>query len=260
LKEGFRAYELYFPFHVSRDRIRAKLATRPALRQRRQSPDFSATSADLQLDNLILKSGDTAFSAQIPLGCRIALTGPSGAGKSLLLETLAGLRLQYKGNILVGGHDLDHYNTASVRKIFGFCSPRLPIPRGKPKKLLSYRHPQTDVAQRQAACAWAGLEDESRELVKGNILSRPAGLQLRMKLARALLGMPRILLLDEMDAGADEKYLATLQHLLKAYPGTVIFVAHHPALTAAADEVWQFDNGRIDVKKRATQPQIRIAG
>jgi len=66
-----------------------------------------------------------------------------------------------------------------------------------------------------------------------------AGQRARISLARALLGAPSILLLDEADANLDKDAASLIEQLLQNYAGTILMVSHrHPRLKQM-DQVWQ---------------------
>ena len=70
---------------------------------------------------------------------------------------------------------------------------------------------------------------------------------MRLALARALLGDPRLLLLDEADANLDAPTRTLLAKIISEYPGTVLMVTHDPQLIESADETWMVDDGRVAV-------------
>ena len=69
----------------------------------------------------------------------------------------------------------------------------------------------------------------------------------RVRLARAVLGRPRLLLLDEIETGMDGEARQRLEMLLANYRGTVIYATHDAALAALAHEQWQLTDGRLSV-------------
>src|SRR5207247_2866875 len=71
------------------------------------------------------------------------------------------------------------------------------------------------------------------------------GQRQRLALARALLGSPDVLLLDEIDANLDGQSRAALERVLAHYPGTVLLATHDAALARAADAVWRLEQGRL---------------
>jgi ABC-type transport system involved in cytochrome bd biosynthesis fused ATPase/permease subunit len=86
-----------------------------------------------------------------------------------------------------------------------------------------------------------GLDTRIREQGAGLSL----GQRQRIALARALLGTPDVLLLDEVDANLDRISRAALERVLAQYPGTILLATHDPELASAADAVWRLEAGRL---------------
>ena len=64
-------------------------------------------------------------------------------------------------------------------------------------------------------------------------------------MARALLGNPEILLLDEADAHLDHSASALLDKILTEFRGTVLTITPNPQRLAQVDIIWSMDNGRL---------------
>jgi ATP-binding cassette subfamily B protein len=67
----------------------------------------------------------------------------------------------------------------------------------------------------------------------------------RIALARALLGNPSILLLDEVDANLDPRTRKILDRVLRSYRGTVLMVTHQKERVEQADMIWHVAEGRL---------------
>jgi ATP-binding cassette subfamily B protein/subfamily B ATP-binding cassette protein MsbA len=91
----------------------------------------------------------------------------------------------------------------------------------------------------------AGAEELVNALPRGlntRLSSRGANLSVgqrqRIALARAVLGQPPILLLDEVDANLDDEAKESFYHMIQNYPGTVIMATHDAHLASLADITW----------------------
>ncbi len=188
----------------------------------------------LRADGLSLARG--AFLLSVPqwsvaAGEVVALYGPSGSGKSTLLSLLAGQVFADTGDVWVGrsAHVRDrliagHPGVVWVKQDFGLS-------------------PYRSVRDNLLDLVLGKLDDEEDRLVRrmmrtlglGMDPSRPAhslsgGEQQRLSIGRALLGRPRVLLLDEPFSHVDGFHKERLLQLLTAWQRktrcTVVLVAH----------------------------------
>lgn len=188
----------------------------------------------LRADGLSLARG--AFLLSVPEwsvspGQVVALYGPSGSGKSTLLSLLAGQVFADSGEVWVGRnpHSRDrliagHPGVVWVKQDFGLS-------------------PYRSVRDNLLDLVLGKLDDEEDRLVRrmmrtlglGMDPSRPAhslsgGEQQRLSIGRALLGRPRVLLLDEPFSHVDGYHKERLLQLLAAWQRktrcTVVVVAH----------------------------------
>jgi len=201
-------------------------------------------SLDLQLD-LAVADGEV-----------LAVLGPNGAGKSTLLRVLAGLLRPDDGSVAVDGQPWDdvpagthlpaHRRALGVVFQDALLFPHLSVgenvgfglrTRGMPKRT---RH--------EAAVGWlervglAGLADVRPAQLSGGQAQRAA-------LARALVGDPALLLLDEplsaLDARTRLVVRAELRRHLAAFGGSTVLVTHDPVdAMALADRVVVVEDGR----------------
>jgi len=190
---------------------------------------------------------------------RLALYGPSGAGKTLTLQMLAGLVRPDKGRIVVDGKTwLDTDRGIDV----------LPRARHVGYVFQDYAlFPHRTVAQNVGAAfmrgwprTWSAAQRRRVEHVLDSFGlsdirdSYPSqlsgGQRQRTALARALVGHPRILMLDEPFAALDgmlrRRLRAELLDIQARYDIPMILITHDPDdLAACADIVASLETGRI---------------
>jgi len=182
----------------------------------------------------------TDFSTCIRTGSLVAIVGPTGSGKTTLLEALAGLIPAIEGRIeaprkglalvfqepfLLGASVLD--NVTMGRSFSG--------------------------AEVMGALAIADadfihdLPDGVNTVVGERGVGLSGGQRQRIALARALLGNPQVLLLDDTTSALDPRTEGrVLANLRSAMPNvTVVSVASRPNLIRLADEVLYVENGRL---------------
>lgn len=162
-----------------------------------------------------------AVDLEVPEGAFVTLLGASGSGKTTLLRLIAGLDRPTEGRIV--------WRDGSPPPLgYVFQSPTL-LPWATvaenvslPLRLKGWRDPEAV----QRALAAVGLADRAD--------ARPAelsgGMQMRVSIARALLGKPKLLLLDEPFAALDEvtrdRLGGLVQRLWRSQALTVVFVTH----------------------------------
>ena len=174
-----------------------------------------------------------------------ALYGPAGGGKSLLLESVAGFVQPDSGRILLDDAILfDASARVAVpprRRAIGYVFRSL--------ALVPHMTLERNIAF--AAHRWPRLERHRRvaEMLERFELSEVAGLlparasaaqKLRCAVARALIGEPKLLLLE--DAGADEPLLARIR---EGFQNPMLLVTGDLDLCAAAGELILLEAGRI---------------
>jgi ABC-type multidrug transport system fused ATPase/permease subunit len=150
--------------------------------------------------------------------------------------------------MVVDGYDYTLAPGRRRRTLLGHASARVPLERGTAARAITYRHPRATGEQTRAAIERVGLA----AVLDG--LPRGAGTRLknggdpltgsqaaRLKLGRALMGNPPLLVLEGLDAELDEEGLGLLRAELEDYPGVVLFTAQSPERIAPGHRVWTVD-------------------
>lgn len=159
------------------------------------------------INNISLEIGNGIFG----------LLGPNGAGKSSLMKTISGLQKADSGVILFNGEDVLK-NTLSIKKHLGF----LPQDFGVYPKVSAY-----DLLNHLAILKGIANKKERKSQI-GELLNRvnlydqrnrevftfSGGMKQRFGVAQALLGNPKIIIVDEPTAGLDPEERNRLNLLL----------------------------------------------
>ena len=194
------------------------------------------------------------FNLTIPGGCCTALIGESGCGKSTLVKLLAGLYPPQSGTI--------HYGPFGQRDLALDCLRRQVclVPQEAQffnrSILENFRlaYPQVSFEEVVEACVLALADAFIRELPDGyqTVLGEfganlSGGQRQRLAIARALIGRPPLLILDEATAALDpvlERRL--MDRLLEHRRGTTtVMVSHRPGVILRCDWVVYLENGRV---------------
>lgn len=159
-----------------------------------------------------------------------ALLGPNGAGKSTLINILAGLLDATSGHITYGGEDTLKMGER-FRSLIGFM-PQYPgfYPDFTARQLMVYIARLKGLSQSDSKQKSAELLGEVNlsDCADKKIKSFSGGMKQRLGLAQALIGKPKILILDEPTAGLDPKERVRFRNLISrlSQQMTVIFCTH----------------------------------
>ena len=160
-------------------------------------------------------------SFEVQPGQCVALLGPSGSGKSTLIDLLSGVRQPTSGHVELDGIDLRELRVDSLREHLAVAR-TIQIFHGTIDENVRLNRPHVSAQDVRQALAAVGLVDELLELPDGlNTMLQTDGAPLsttqalRLMLARAMVGRPRLLLIDgTLDALPDEMQEAMLANLL----------------------------------------------
>lgn len=194
------------------------------------------------------------LTADLPAGEVIAILGPSGAGKSTLARCLLGIWPDTKGQVLLDGHPIDEWSREALGPHVGYLPQDIELFDGTISENIA-RFTKVPPELVIDAAKRTGIHDMILRLSKGydtpmgeagSLLS--GGQRQRIGLARAILGNPALVVLDEPNANLDdagEQALARTVRDLKARGATVFMIVHHQHLLAVSDKVLMLDNGQI---------------
>jgi len=258
-----RVHEYFQDYRVSREKIEQFLRTRALKGRSPQRPDLRLDGGEVELRGVRLEGILHGVDACAPAGSRIALSGSNGAGKSTLLHVVARLIDPDGGQVLIDGQDIFSCNLASVRRAIGMVSPDLPLLRGSVRYNLRYRWPDAPehaVTKVVETCGLAPLLEslpggESYRLQEGG-QNLSLGQRHRLAVARALLGGPKILIVDEIDASLDRRAAAFLDQVLASFVGTVLMVTRFEERIARVDQIWHMEAGCIESIERLGDVQL----
>lgn len=176
----------------------------------------------------IVAVDDVSFT--IKEGEIIGLLGPNGAGKSTTMNMITGFIEQTQGEIIVDGYDMLK-KPKKAKKEIGYMPEGVPLYTDLTvREFVAYMAEirQVDKKTRKEEIEkiinQTGLKQVEKKLIKN--LSR--GYKQRVSMAGALVGNPKILILDEPTVGLDPKQITEIRNLIKELgkTHTVILSSH----------------------------------
>ena len=188
----------------------------------------------IKVKNLTKKYGNFVavdnINFEILDGEIVGLLGPNGAGKTTTMNMITGFIQPSEGEINVNGYDVENdsqksklqigympegvplYSELTIREFITYMGELKKIPKGEIKNQMQKILEDTD------------LKDVQNKLIRN--LSR--GYKQRVSLAGALIGNPKVLILDEPTVGLDPKQITEIRELIKSLgkKHTVILSSH----------------------------------
>lgn len=192
-------------------------------------------------------------SFDIKEGEIVALLGPNGAGKTTIVSIIGGYLLPTSGQVIINGEDviktrsrdnigvsfggdLGFYGRATAKQNMSFFADLAKIPHRKQK------------AEIEHVLDIVNLKDDMNKKVQ--FFSK--GMKQRMHIARALLGNPQLLLLDEPTDGLDVEIATNIRNVVKnlAQSGISILLTSHmmSEVEALSDQIVLLGAGKIHAK------------
>lgn len=188
----------------------------------------------IEVKNITKKYGSTVavdnISFQIKDGEIIGLLGPNGAGKSTTMNMITGYIEPTTGEIIIEGYNISKKPQKAKEQI-GYMPEGVPLYSDLTvKEFVTYMSELKKVNRKERKekvekiIEETGLKNVEKKLIRN--LSR--GYKQRVSMAGALVGEPKILILDEPTVGLDPKQITEIRQLIKdlGKTHTIILSSH----------------------------------
>ncbi|RKI79987.1 ABC transporter ATP-binding protein [bacterium 1xD42-87] len=223
----------------------------------------------IQVENLVKRYGGhvavDGMSFTVEEGKIYGFLGPNGAGKTTTMNVMTGYIAADGGTVAINGHDILKEPLAA-KACIGYL-PEIPplYPDMTVREFLLFaaelkKVPKTERKSQVAALEERlSLSDMSCRLIRN--LSK--GYKQRVGLAQALLGDPKVLILDEPMVGLDPKQIIEMRDLIKGLAGkhTVILSSHILSeISAVCDHILIISKGKLAASGSPEELQKMMQG
>jgi len=195
------------------------------------------------------------ISFAVDAGHGVGIIGPSGSGKSSLVRTLVGVWRPARGNVRLDGAALSQWSPDSLGHHVGYLPQDVELFEGTIAQNIARFDPEAKADDIIAAATEAGVHDlitrmrdgyDTEVGEQGRVLS--AGQAQRIALARALYGLPFLVVMDEPNSNLDAEGDTALTRAVQAVRsrgGVVVVVAHRPVGVEGVDLLLMMKEGRL---------------
>ncbi len=244
---------------VSVERLNDVFSTKPEENPRQPMMALPALQGEVQFDQVTFRYDGEAehntlenISFEARSGQTIAIVGRSGSGKSTLASLLQGLYHPISGRIYVDGHDIRHISPQSLRSQLGVVPQECYLFSGTILENITLHRAGFGLEQAIAVAKLAEAHAFIQALPLGyNTKVGERGCHLsggqrqRIAIARALLGNPKILILDEATSSLDTESERRFQRNLTQIgrDRTTFIIAHRLSTVCNADLILVLDRG-----------------
>jgi ATP-binding cassette, subfamily B, bacterial len=203
---------------------------------------------------------------EILSGQTVAITGPNGAGKSTIANLILGFYRPQKGQLYADGHPYSDLDIAGLRRFIRIVRQDPVIFPGTILQNITYGCPDAELKQVMRAAETALANNFIQKLPRGyetytgeNGMLLSGGQRQRIAIARALLGTPRFLILDEPTSHLEREVIdqiaGNLQHLDHAC--AILIISHDIEILGRVQQVYLLQEGRLVVHKYSDGRDVR---
>lgn len=257
-----RMAELLISFNkaaASAKRISDVLAEEPEITDGEKSLTVQEQAPVLAFDHVTFAypdGGEAAIhdiSFSLRAGETLGIIGGTGSGKSTIANLIPRFYDTTEGTVRIYGEDVRSYTLDSLRQVIGVVPQKASLVSGTIAENLRWGDAAADDAELEHACkiaqAWEFVSQTSRGLetkVTQGGRSLSGGQKQRLTIARALVGHPKLLILDDSMSALDYATDLELRRQLAAEMGDVtkIMISQRATSIQHADHILVMDDGK----------------
>lgn len=237
-----------------------------AVSQGAKTADVNNNRPVLELRNVTAAYGPDcepvvhAFDLAVPRRGHTAIVGPSGAGKTTLFSLILRFLEPMAGELLLDGTPYREHRHDQLRARLAYVEQDPPLVPGTIRDNLLFAHPDATDEELRRVLYEVRLAERFESLgsleTSLSSASVSGGERQRIALARALLRMPDVLLLDEATAQLDGLTEAAVHDCIRrrAQGRAVVTIAHRLSTVVDADTIVVMEAGRV--RARGTHAEL----
>ena len=204
-------------------------------------------------------------------GDGLGVVGPSASGKSSLAKLLVGLWQPDRGSVRLDGASYDQWDRDAIGRHIGYLPQTVELLPGTVRDNIARFDSGISDEQVVEAAKLAGVHELILRLPDGYSTDLSQGMQVlsggqvqRIALARAVLGNPPLVVLDEPNSNLDaegDAALARAIEILRKKKSCVVVMAHRPSAIAAVNKLLMLKDGlqmefgdKKEVLRKVTRP------
>lgn len=215
---------------------------------------------EVEFDNVSFAYSNTAKNAisnlnlKVKKGETIGIIGGTGSGKSSVIYLLPRFYDATKGTVKIKGKDVKEYNLVALRNLFGIVPQKSVLFSGTLRENMQWRKPDATDEEIFKAIKISQSEEFVKELdgkldfkVQAGGKNFSGGQRQRLTIARALVGNPEILIMDDSASALDFQTDANLRAAIKQNTNnmTVFIVSQRVNTIRNADQIIVLEKGNV---------------
>jgi ATP-binding cassette subfamily B multidrug efflux pump len=245
---------------ASMGRINKILGTEPEIADREGAEELTDPRGEVEFSEVTFSYEDKSepalagVSFRIPPGNTLGILGRTGSGKSTVCDLLLRIYETDEGGVLLDGRDVKELTLRSLRASIGYVPQDTFLFSDTVRENIRFGDPGANDERVNEAARIAGILEEIEAFPKGldtlvgeRGVTLSGGQKQRIAIARALLGAPSVVVLDDalssVDTATEERIQLALRSALT--DRTSVIVSHRISSLKHADEIIVLDEGRV---------------